>query len=60
MFDFYVGYDYTILYCLNTKLGNNQLAKLQNLWIKGFGDFPESINAFQHVQDPLFGNYFLA
>lgn len=60
MFDFYVGYDYTILYSLNATLGRNQLSKLQNLWIQGFGDFPESINAFEHVQDSLFNNYFLA
>lgn len=59
MFDFYVGYDYNILFCLKAKLGYNMIPRLQTLWTQGYGNFPESFNALQHVTDPLFETYFL-
>lgn len=58
-FDFYVAYDYTILYSLGVNVGQNMLSKLKELWITGYGDFSESFNAFEHINDPLFFNYFL-
>lgn len=38
-FQFYVAYDQTILFSKNITVGSNQVDQLQNLWIKGFGDF---------------------
>lgn len=59
-YDFFVAYDFTILYSLGAVVGQNQLTNLKNLWIQGYGDFSESFNSFEHINDPIFYNFFLS
>ena len=56
-YKFYVAYDQTILCSKDITVGSNQVHNLQSLWIKGYGDYSESINAFLWVSDPHFGVY---
>lgn len=37
--DFLVAYDYTILYGLGVYIGKDQSQILQDLWIKGYGNY---------------------
>jgi len=36
----------------------DQTTILKSLWIEGYGDFPESFNAFTRISDPYFLTYF--
>ena len=38
-YKFYVAYDSTILFAKNIYVGTNEVTKLQDLWVRGFGDY---------------------
>ena len=52
-----MAYDSTILFSKGIFIGSNEVPRLQDLWVKGFGNYSESINAFLWTSDSNFDGY---
>lgn len=57
-YQFYLDFDYTTLNVLAAQTGSDKTIPLREYWIKGYGGFSQSFNAFRNVDDPLFRLYF--